>query len=326
MFDAPSGAPSGAVISKPTLASRLGMWLHSHQLDAQRSLRDLLGAPISTLFTLLVIAVALALPMSLQVLLRNGATVAGSWDDAARVTLYLNASVSDDSGQALAKRLLSEGDVSEARFHSAADNLDRFRTQSGLGAALDYLDGNPLPATVEVLPAAHYQTPVEAEQLLTRLRALPEVESATLDLEWLRRLHALLRIAGRVAEGLGLLLAAAVVLIVSNTIRLTIENRRSEIEVIKLVGATDAFIRRPFLYLGLWFGMGGALLASLLVSLLLLSLATPVAELAGLYDSQFRLAGLRAGDVAALLLFGVLLGLVGAMLSVNRHLRAIQPR
>ena len=164
-----------------------------------------------------------------------------------------------------------------------------------------------------------------ARWVLALLLILPGVAQAQFDLEWVRRLDAILRLAQRGVLILALLLGIAVLLVVGNTIRLAILSRRAEIEVIKLIGGTDAFIRRPFLYAGLFQGLFGGLLAWILVAASLALLAGPVRDLAGLYGSGFELAGLGLRAGAILLLGGAFLGWTGSRLAVGRHLRAIEP-
>jgi cell division transport system permease protein len=215
--------------------------------------------------------------------------------------------------------------VGTTRVIGRQEALAEFRRLSGFGEALDLLGENPLPVVLLLQPSQRASTPEGAAALADRLGKLPEVDMAQLDLEWVRRLHAMTRTAERGIWVLVTLLSLAVLLIVGNTIRLEINNRRQEIEITKLVGATNAFIRRPFLYDGLWYGILGGLIAWLLITLSLLLLQGPVADLAGLYDSQFDLAGLSLGGSLVVLGGSGLLGLAGAWLAVGRHLAAIEP-
>ncbi len=318
--------PSGAVLSKPSLVSRLKMWLHGHQDDAKQSLRDLLVTPFNSLLTFLVIGVALALPTTLHVALKNGQQVAGSFEGSSQITLYLKDSTNEAAGQALADKLKRDEQIASAVYQSREQSLAEFKQLSGFGDALNYLDENPLPAVVIVQPAVGIKDAEQVELLVSRLNVMAEVQEAQLDLAWLRRLQALMQVGERIASALALLLGLAVILIIGNTIRLAIQNRRAEIEVIKLVGATDAFIRRPFLYSGLWYGLFGGVLAWVLVSIALWWLDDPVNQLAGLYQSHYRVIGLSFNEVAKVIAFATVLGLGGSWLSVTRHLREIEPR
>jgi len=212
-------------------------------------------------------------------------------------------------------------------YLSREDALAEFRELSGFGDVLEQLDSNPLPAVVLVRPR---QTRVmdakQIETLRARLAAMPEVELAQLDLEWVQRLYAMMELGRQIVASLALLLAVGVLLVIGNTIRLAIESRRDEIVVVKLVGGTDAFVRRPFLYTGVWYGLGGGVVATLITGIGLMFLREPVAQLAGLYNSQYRLIGLSFGDMVNLWLASALLGWLGAWLAVARHLGEVEPR
>ncbi len=317
---------TGASASQPTLGSRLTLWLHGHRDEAKRSWLDLWRSPLNALMTLLVIGVALALPATLQVALKNGQQVAGGIAQSTQITLYLHHRVSESSGRQLSDRLATDPAIETTHYITREQALSEFKTASGFGEALNYLNDNPLPAVIIVTPKSEYKTPEQAGFLLSKLRALPDIEQAQLDMDWLRKLQALMQTGQRAVIVLSVLLGLAVILIVGNTIRLAIQNRRTEIEIFKLVGATDAFIRRPFLYNGLWFGLVGGVLAWMMVVIALMWLDSPVHDLAGLYDSDYRVSGLNSEDVLRLLGFGTLLGLGGSLISVNRHLREIEPR
>ena len=273
--------------------------------------------------TLAVIGIALALPAGLHALLANLQAVTAGWQGEARLSLFLERSVPEARARALAAELRRRPDVRAVELITPEQALAEFRALSGFGEALDALDENPLPAVLAITPAE--DDPEALAALAARLRALPEVELAQLDLEWVRRLHAILALARRGVAVVAALLAVAVLLVVGNTIRLEIQNRREEIVVAKLIGATDGYIRRPFLYSGLWHGLIGAALAWLLVEGALTLLRGPAARLAELYGSAWRLTGLDARASLLLVAGGALLGLAGAWLAVGRHLREIEP-
>jgi cell division transport system permease protein len=289
------------------------------------SLGRLSRAPLATLMTAAVIGIAIALPGGLHTLVSNVRSLSGAWDGSASLSLFLTPKVDEAGARDLAQRLGAWPEVGTTRVIGRDEALAEFRRLSGFGEALDLLGENPLPVVLLLQPSRAAGTPEGAAALAERLGRLPEVEMAQLDLEWVRRLHAMTRTAERGIWVLVALLSLAVLLIVGNTIRLEINNRRPEIEITKLVGATNAFIRRPFLYDGLWYGLLGGLIAWLLISISLLLLQGPVAELAGLYDSQFDLAGLSFGGSLVVLGGSGLLGLAGAWLAVGRHLAAIEP-
>ena len=287
------------------------------------TLGQLARAPLATTLTLAVIGIALALPSGLYVMLDNFQRLSAGWDRGAQVSLFLKRDFSEGQALKLAQQLRALPTVSGVDFISREAALAEFKQQSGFGAALNALDSNPLPAVLVVRPAAS-DNPVAVETLVATLARLPGVELAQLDIEWLRRLTAILQLAERAVLLLAALLSLAVLLIIGNTIRLAVVNRQTEIEVVQLVGGTAAFIRRPFLYTGLLQGLFGGLLAWILVDVSLWLLSGPARELAGLYGSQFTLVGLEAGAGISLVAGGAVLGWLGARLAVGQQLRRFE--
>ena len=302
----------------------MGRYFDLHLQNFAGALRRLAQQPIATLLTVLVLAIAMALPAGLRVLVSNAGAVSGQWQSAADFTVYFKMDVPTERARAVAREIEARGDVGSVEFIERAAALAEFRTRSGFGDALDALEGNPLPDTLVVRPASGLAGDVEA--VAAAIDALPETDIVQLDTQWVARLRAMLALAERVVNIATVLLALAVAIVVGNTIRLEINSRATEIEVTKLVGGTDAFIRRPFLYLGLCYGFAGAVLAALLMVVTLALVGPPVRELAALYGSDFRLAGLPLTESAALLGGGALLGWAGALLATARHLRAIEPK
>ncbi len=321
---APKKADAPTPDDGPDLRSQLNAWLESHRASLVDSLRRLGKQPIGSFFTCLVMAVALSLPMGLALLLDNVERLGGSWQRAAQISLFLQLDASDAEGQALREQIAAMADVSEAEWISREQALNEFQQQSGLGEALKELPDNPLPGVVVVTPQEVDKVALEALRL--RLAELPKVQQAQLDLLWVERLSAMLKLGERFVFGLTLLLVMALLLVIGNTIRLHIENRRTEIEVIKLVGGTDSYVRRPFLYMGTLYGFGAGLLAWLLLAYGLGWLDDAVVRLAGLYGSDFALDGVPLADGLSLLLGAVLLGYIGAWLAVARHLNELAPR
>ncbi len=299
----------------------------THHLRALfASLGQLVRAPLATLMTAAVIGIALALPAGFHALLASVQTVAAGWQgDMAQISLFLKPSIKEDQAAAMAKRLRAKPEVADVRYISPQQALAEFEQSSGLRDALAYLNENPLPAVLVVRPAEQYGTPAAARELLQRLGAMAEVDSAQLDLAWLERLHAMVGLAVRGVWLLAGVLAVGVLLVVGNTIRLGIQNRREEIIVTKLLGATDGFIRRPFVYGGMWYGLFGGLIALVVVNGLLLSLGGPAQQLAALYHSPFRLELLDGPASLMVLGAGAVLGWLGAWLAVSRHLRDVEP-
>ncbi|MGE0080025.1 MAG: permease-like cell division protein FtsX [Thiohalomonadaceae bacterium] len=316
---------SGARPVRTGLGTAMRVYLLRHAQTLLYALGQLSSRPLSTLMTAAVIGIALALPAGLHVLLGNARAVTAGWDGATQISVFLRTEVSEARGRALTDEFRARGDLADAHYVSREAALDEFRRLSGFGEALDALEENPLPAVIVLRPALAQNDAAAIGRLLAQLRARPEVERAQLDMEWVKRLYAIMDMVRRGVWVLGGLLSLAVLLVVGNTIRLAIQNRRDEIVLTKLIGGTDAFIRRPFLYAGLWYGLAGGALAILLVSASLWLLSGPAQELAALYQSTFRLRGLAPADAGAVLLAGAVLGLAGSWLAVGRHLRDIEP-
>ncbi len=296
------------------------------QLHAQNfvgGLGRLMRHPFSAFLTGLVIAIALALPAGMRVIVNNADVLSESWEGVADFTVYLDFSVTEDRVLELATEIEARSDVARVEFVTRDDALEEFREASGFGSALDALEENPLPHSLVVRPLSEELTNIES--LAAWLDAQPETQRVQLDTQWVRRLRGILALSERFIDVVSLLLGVGVLVVIGNTIRLEINNRREEIVVMKLVGGSDGFIRRPFLYLGFWYGLLGAIGAGLLIALTLILLREPVATLASLYGSEFRLAGLSLSELGALLGAGALLGLIGAALATARHLRSIEP-
>ena len=288
-------------------------------------MQRVLDNPVSSAMTWLVIGIALALPSGLNVALDNISQLSASWDSPAQISLFLHDEVSDERARELQTELSARADVSVSRFVSREEALEEFRSLSGFADVLSSLQANPLPHLIVVAPTQDSDQ-LAAAGLRAELEAYPDVAQAVLDMEWLQRLNSLMMLGRRLVWAVAGLLILGVLLILGNTIRLAIESRREEIVIVKLVGGSNAFVRRPFLYTGLWYGVGGGLFAGLLVGASLWFLQDTVAELARLYQSDFRLRGLGIMGGLNLIILGGMLGLAGAWLAVSRHLADIQPR
>tara|TARA_B100001540_G_scaffold178724_1_gene157597 strand:+ start:954 stop:1934 length:981 start_codon:yes stop_codon:yes gene_type:complete len=320
-----SSRREGASRSRTLLAHRLAGWLQHHRLSAADSLLKVLDNPFASVLTWLVIGIALALPVGLDQVMDNAGRLGASWDHPAQLSLFLREDIDGAQAQALAARVAGRADVEAASFLARDAALEEFSTLSGFADVLASMPQNPLPNLLLVTPAPGLEDAALLQALHADLAALDEVDEAVLDMAWLQRLRGLIDLGRRAALVLGAMLVLGVVLILGNTIRLSIESRREEIVVVKLVGGSNAFVRRPFLYTGLWYGSGGGLVAGLLVWGALWYLGEPVARLAALYGSSFELAGPGVMGVLNLVILGGLLGLAGAWLAVARHLSAIEP-
>jgi cell division transport system permease protein len=297
---------------------------HGHALLS--SLGRLVRSPLATLLTIIVIALALALPTGLKLLVSNAHTATGGFANAIDLSVYLKTDVPVQKAQQLASSARARSDVSQVTLITADKALEEFRDYSGFGAALGALEENPLPHVLHVRPKSETASPASLEGLRNYFKAWPEVELVQIDSEWVLRFTAILDLLRRILLLSAIVLGVGVLAVIGNTIRLEILNRRAEIEVTKLVGGSNAFVRRPFLYTGMLYGVGGALLAWGIIAASVGALYEPVANLAKLYGSQFVLAGLSNEELAALLGSGVVLGWLGAWISAARHLRSIEPR
>jgi len=296
-----------------------------HVQQAIGSLGDLWRTPFTSVMTVLVLGISLTLPATLHLFVKNAKTISEQWNTASEISLFLKLSVTDKSAQALVHRIELYPEVSTVTYISAKQALKEFKALSGFGQALEYLSKNPLPATILVTPTKRASQTQAAGELLLKLEKEREVEQGKLDLEWLSRLEAIAKLIEDIVVGIGVLLCLSVVLIIGNTIRLAILNQKDAIAVMKLVGATDSFIQRPFLYSGVWYGILGGIVCWFCVAVLAHFLSGSLVELTGLYRSNFTISGLSFSEALTLIFFAVLLGLSGSYISVRKHIRAIEP-
>ncbi|MCL1038890.1 permease-like cell division protein FtsX [Shewanella submarina] len=312
--------------SKLPFTGRIVMFFIRHIQQAMASMGELWRNPVSSIMTMAVLGVSLSLPAALQVLVKNAESITRSWESAAQISLFIDEGRSEQAIQSLITRIKVFPEVADVSYISRDQALEEFQTLSGFGDALSYLDRNPLPAVVMVTPTNRYSSPEGARELLQKLQQQPEVSFGRLDIEWLERLQAVVSLLERTVSAVAALLILAVVLIIGNTIRLAIMNRRTEIEVMKLVGATEGFIQRPFLYTGIWYGVIGGVLAWIIINLLVWYLDGALAELLGLYGSQMSMQALSFNELLQLVGVASFLGWLGSYISVRQHLRAIEPQ
>ncbi|HEX7011429.1 MAG TPA: permease-like cell division protein FtsX [Steroidobacteraceae bacterium] len=301
-------------------------WLTRHVQTLIGSLGRLARHKLATALTILVIGVALALPACLYLLVSNAQLASGGWTRAVDLTVFLKQPTSPEEARRTADRIGQRHDVAQVQLILASEALKEFRRDSGFGEAIEALNENPLPHTLVVRPAEGYTSPEHLDALAEDLKSLPSVDVVQLDTEWVQRLNAILDALRRGLLLFGAVLGLGVMVVVGNTIRLDIQNRRDEIEVTKLVGGSDAFVRRPFLYNGVWYGLGGAAMAWIITFVVLAVLQEPIARISLLYGSEFKLSGLDSKATLTLILAGVGLGWLGSYVSSTRHLRAIEPR
>ena len=311
--------------NKLPLSGRIVMFFVRHIQQAMASMGEVWRNPISSLMTMAVLGVSLSLPAALQVVVKNAEVVTQSWDNAAQISLFIEPTRSEKSIESFITRVRAYPEVNDVGYISRKMALDEFQRLSGFGDALAYLDDNPLPAVVTVTPTLNNASPNRAKDLLSKLQQEPEVSFGRLDIEWLERLQALVNVFKSGVFAIALLLVCAVILVIGNTIRLSIMNRRSEIEIMKLVGATESFIQRPFLYTGIWYGVIAGLIAGIIVNMLVWYLDSSILELLDLYDTTGSLQSLSGHEMLMLILFASFLGWLGSYISVKQHLKRIEP-
>lgn len=318
-----SGRAAGASSHKIGFIRRFLMfWVH-HARQAVASLGELWRTPSASLLTIGVLGVSLTLPATLHLLVKNVQQISDSFTQAAEISLFIKEDATDRQIASLVTILNGQPDVAQVTHITKQQAMDEFRQVSGFGSALNYLTDNPLPDVILVLPK---NTSAAASQaLLQRLSQERIVDFGKLDIDWLTRLDAIVSLLKQAVMVIAILLLGAVLLIIGNTIRLSIMNKKDEIEVMKLVGATDAFIQRPFLYTGLWFGVFGGLLSFIIVEAMLFWLQGAIVDVTELYQSHFRLLSMSFTEFLGLLGIAVLLGLTGSYMSVRRHIQAIEP-
>jgi cell division transport system permease protein len=300
---------------------RVGTWFDHHLYSFVASLGRVVRRPWSTALTVGVMAVALALPLGLWLVLANVARFSGDVQRSREISVFLKTDIAPARAQALAQALRARADIGEVQLRTPAQGLDELRA-NGLGAAIDAVgadDENPLPSVLVVTPRG------DEAMLAASLQALPEADLVQHDALWRQRLDGWLRFGLRVALVLGTLLGLGALLVVGNTVRLDIQARREEIGVLQHLGATDGFIRRPFLYLGTWYGLASGALAIGLLTLAAWMLRVPLADLAGSYGSRFTLQGLDPATAAAVVAGSALLGWLGAGLVAGHYLRQTRP-
>jgi cell division transport system permease protein len=301
-------------------------WFERHAQTLVGSLGRLWRHPFATLLTVIVIGIALALPACLHVLVQNVRSASGDWNNALDISVYMKPGASLEQAKLAADRIRQRRDVDTVTIVEADQALAEFRRASGFGEALDALKTNPLPHALVVRPDAEFRDSGRVATLTDELRKLDGVDIVQLDTAWVSRFNAILDVIRRGVFLAAGLFALGILVIVGNTIRLDIENRRDEIEVTKLVGGSDAFVRRPFLYNGVWYGLAGGLIAGVIVAIAVATLAGPVQRIAGLYGSEFDLQGAGASGWAVLLLGGAALGWFGSFIVATRELRKIEPK
>lgn len=310
-----TGGQSGGVIWPGGLRA----WGRRHAYSLLSSLGALVRHPLATFMTVVVLAITLSLPTGLYITLENAERISAGWERLDTISVFLDVELEDRDAMQLASQLSARTGIVAVDPISPQEGMAELTGRLRLDDVSGKIETNPLPWVLEVTP----ESGQDPQQLSARLQEVGGVDQVVIDLQWLERLQAILAVLERLAVVLGLLFAVAVIFVIGNTIRMDIHNRREEIRVLSLVGATDGFVRRPFLYSGFWYGLAGGLTAWVVVEIALLALSGPIARLSGSYASDFDLASPPLEIVAILVLGSGILGIVGSWLAVGRHLRSL---
>ena len=308
--------------NRPSGSRPLHNWFNQQANALKFSMTRLWFNPLSTWITLAAIAIALSLPTSLHILLKNLQTLTDDKREIPTITVFLKQSVSEQQAKDRAELLQELNEVEHIRVVTRDQALADFRKITGVAETLATLDENPLPHVLIITPKLSVlgELDINMDEFSKKLKSYPEVDSVQIDVEWVERLRAILRIAERIVLVVSILLGLTVLLVIGNTIRLDIENRKEEIHVIRLLGATNSYIRRPFVYGGIWFGLFGGILSLVVVHVAMLFLVNPVHKLASLYGSTFNLRGVDVSMTLKILFASSILGIIGAWVAVGRYL------
>jgi cell division transport system permease protein len=302
-----------------SLGSRMSAWREQHLYSLVSSLGRLAQRPFATGLTVGVMAIAIALPLGLGLALGNIERFSGSVSESREIGVFLKSDVTEAQARELATGIGQRTDVAAVTVRTPEEGLEEFRAMSDLAGALDVLEENPLPTELVVQPTG------DGDALAADLRSLPEADIVQHDAVWRQRLSAWLAFGERVVQVVAALLGLGVLLVVGNTVRLDIGARSEEIGVLQHLGATDAFVRRPFLYLGAWYGLAAGLLAGVLLVAAGLLMQGRLSALVASYGSQFALSGPGWRGSLALLAGAAAMGWLGAWLATGHHLRRTRP-
>ncbi len=304
---------------------KIKAYIQFHAQALFSSLGRLTRSPVTFSMTITVLALAISLAGGFYLLLANIQQLTGNLETSNQISIFLKPEISVDNGQKLADVLQNNPDINNVLFVSKQRAMEEFKQYSGFGEALDALAGNPLPNVIQVLPKDALSDEVLFKKLTSKLEQLPDVDFIQVDMAWLKRLQAMLRLANRSIVILNSLLALAILFIIGNTIRLELQSRKQEVLIEKLVGASDGFIRRPFVYSGFWYGFIAGACAWVLITVIVLSLQHPLEQLSELYDERFDVRYLNLKETFLLLISSAGLGMLGAWFVLYRQIQQLKP-
>ncbi|CAX61781.1 MULTISPECIES: permease-like cell division protein FtsX [Erwinia] len=320
-------APKAAKQKQPSKSKALkGGWQEQWRYALRGTLSDMWRQPLATLLTVMVIAISLTLPSVCYMVWKNVNQAAAQWYPAPQLTVYLSKTLDDDAAEGVVSQLKKEDGVDKVNYLSREEAMGEFRNWSGFGGAMDMLEQNPLPAVAIITPKLNFQNDNTMTNLRDRVSKVQGVDEVKMDDSWFARLAALTGLVGQVAAMIGVLMIVAVFLVIGNSVRLSIFARRDTINVQKLIGATDGFILRPFLYGGALLGFAGALLSLILSEVLVFRLESVVTQVAAVFGTTFNLTGLAWDESLLLLLVSAMIGWIAAWLATVQHLRRFTPQ
>ena len=303
-----------------------GGWQEQWRYALRGTLSDMWRQPLATLLTVMVIAISLTLPSVCYMVWKNVSQAATQWYPAPQLTVYLSKTLDDTAAENVVAQLKQVEGVDNVNYLTREEALNEFRNWSGFGGAMDMLEQNPLPAVAIITPKLNFQNSDTMQSLRDRVSKVQGVDEVRMDDSWFARLAALTGLVGQIASMIGVLMIVAVFLVIGNSVRLSIFARRDTINVQKLIGATDGFILRPFLYGGALLGFSGAVLSLLLSEVLVLRLQSVVASVATVFGTIFSLEGFSWDEALLLLLIAAIIGWVAAWLATVQHLRRFTPQ
>lgn len=325
MAKAPNRSASRAKMPDKAKALR-GGWREQWRYAWVNTLADMMRQPLATLLTVMVIAISLTLPSVCYLVYKNVSEAASQWYPTPQLTVYLDKALDDDAAEQVMTALKGEEGVDKVNYLSREEALGEFRNWSGFGGALDMLEENPLPAVAIITPKMNFESSDTLNTLRDRVAAVKGVDEVRMDDSWFARLAALTGLVGQVAAMIGILMIVAVFLVIGNSVRLSIFSRRDTINVMKLIGATDGFILRPFLNGGALLGFSGAILSLILSQAMVWQLGSAVAKVASVFGTTFVLHGLGWDECLLLVLVSAMIGWIAAWLATVQHLRRFTPQ
>ncbi|WP_312544838.1 permease-like cell division protein FtsX [Pantoea eucalypti] len=319
--------PAAPKAKQPSKSKALkGGWQEQWRYALRGTLSDMWRQPLATLLTVMVIAISLTLPSVCYMVWKNVSQAATQWYPAPQLTVYLSKTLDDTAAENVVAQLKQVEGVDNVNYLTREEALNEFRNWSGFGGAMDMLEQNPLPAVAIITPKLNFQNSDTMQSLRDRVTKVHGVDEVRMDDSWFARLAALTGLVGQIASMIGVLMIVAVFLVIGNSVRLSIFARRDTINVQKLIGATDGFILRPFLYGGALLGFSGAVLSLLLSEVLVLRLQSVVASVATVFGTTFSLEGFSWDEALLLLLIAAIIGWVAAWLATVQHLRRFTPQ